>query len=153
MTNVVHAVWHEYEAACGCEYYKLIGIYRTPEAAARAREQAKILQGFRDYPDGFGIGASILGECGWADGFFHFQTDADLISDAEAEANLVASLTLPLSRHAKPAPSGYWIDELRRGETSFGCEVGRAGEKPFGEGVVEIIAYQQAVEDANARIS
>lgn len=48
---------------------KFIGIYETQEKADAARNRAKNLLGFRDFPEGFSIDRYELDKDHWTEGF------------------------------------------------------------------------------------
>jgi homoserine kinase type II len=61
-----------------------IGIYATEADALAAIEQLNALPGFRDYPEGFEIHPTRLGETGWRFGFITEYGSPP--KDAESEA-------------------------------------------------------------------
>jgi hypothetical protein len=48
---------------------KLVGVYRSPEAAAAATSRLSVQPGFRDHPHGFQIDAYTLDQDHWCEGF------------------------------------------------------------------------------------
>jgi hypothetical protein len=48
---------------------KLIGVYRSPEAAAAAASRLLVQPGFRDTPEGFQTNAYALDQDHWCEGF------------------------------------------------------------------------------------
>lgn len=152
MADEVYLLWHEYEDTNGCDQSKLIGAYRTHEAAVQALERSRTLPGFRDYPDGFEIAPVSLDRDSWTDGFVTMILDEHSNSEPDAAHRGLRGGNAPTTHHARPAPDGYWMYEIRRGETSWGCEVGRIGESvPFAHGLAEAVAFQRAVDDAFGR--
>jgi hypothetical protein len=71
MTNIntVYVLHHVRSDDTDDTNVKLIGIYRTREAAEAAIARLSQLLGFRDYPDGFHVGAYELDKDHWVDGF------------------------------------------------------------------------------------
>lgn len=152
MADEIYLLWHEYECADGRDELKLIGAYKTHEAAAKALERTRPLPGFCDHPDGFEIAPVRLDEDGWTDGFVVMVIDEHSNADPEAASRGLRSGIVPITHHVRPAPDGYWMYEIRRGETSLGCEVGRIGDStPLAQGLAEAVAFQRAVDDAFER--
>lgn len=147
----IFQLWHVYETHDGDDEEKWIGLYRTREAAEKARAHAATLPGFRDYPEAFYIRSSSVDECSWSDGFVTIITDLQEGAEEQAAARAAARAMMPVARYDRPAPDGYWIDELWYGEALFGYSVGRMDEPAFADGLVEATAYQCAVDDAIAR--
>ncbi|MEG8058513.1 hypothetical protein QP150_19275 [Sphingomonas sp. 22L2VL55-3] len=48
---------------------KLVGVYRSPEAAATAASRLSAQPGFRDHPHGFQTDAYALDQDHWREGF------------------------------------------------------------------------------------
>ena len=70
MSTIVFPLYHEYERPNGYAESKGLGIYSTREKAAAAIERYRILEGFRDYPDGFVIYETTLDKDeAWTEGF------------------------------------------------------------------------------------
>lgn len=65
----VFLVQHSYELNEGEDEVKTIGIFKTKASAKRAVEKAKLLPGFKRYPNDFYIDGYELGRLHWADGF------------------------------------------------------------------------------------
>jgi hypothetical protein len=50
--------------------WKLVGLYSTEALALAARERARRLPGFRDWPGGFRLYPGTVNTGSWEDGFF-----------------------------------------------------------------------------------
>lgn len=68
-TETVYDLWfiREYESREDTELH--IGIFATSEDAASAIALLRDKPGFRDFPEGFEIHETILGQVGWPEGF------------------------------------------------------------------------------------
>jgi hypothetical protein len=66
--DVAYVLQHSYETD-GCEETKVIGIYRSREAANMALQRLRATPGFGDHPSGFSIDEYRLDEDHWAEGF------------------------------------------------------------------------------------
>jgi homoserine kinase type II len=67
MTNV-YLLWHAHDLDEEVDA-KLLGVYSNKQKAEQARERAKSLPGFRDYPDQFHIDTYQVDEHHWKEGF------------------------------------------------------------------------------------
>jgi homoserine kinase type II len=65
---IVYLLWHVHDLENDADE-KVIGVYASQANAEAARERAKSLPGFRDYPDGFHIDGYELDEGQWREGF------------------------------------------------------------------------------------
>jgi hypothetical protein len=69
MPRIVYVLYHTHIAANGDADEKILGFYST-EGRARSRiEQARLLPGFRDAPDGFDVAACELDADTWTQGY------------------------------------------------------------------------------------
>lgn len=64
----VHLLWHAHDLDEEVEV-KLLGVYSTEQNAEKARERAKSLPGFRDYPEQFHIDRCKVDKDHWEEGF------------------------------------------------------------------------------------
>jgi len=69
MTDTVYLLWHSHEISASETDEKLIGVYRTREAAEQAISRTKLLPGFVDCPQGFEIDAYEIGVDNWTEGY------------------------------------------------------------------------------------
>ena len=67
--NSVQLLWHVRADDTYADDAKLIGVYRTVEAARNAISRLDRMPGFRDYPDGFQIEEYELDADHWTAGF------------------------------------------------------------------------------------
>ena len=65
----VFLLWHKHQRPGDQEDAKLIGVYKSREAAEGAKGRASRLPGFSSYQDGFHIDRYQLGQDHWGDGF------------------------------------------------------------------------------------
>jgi hypothetical protein len=61
-------VQHSYEVD-GEEAYKMIGVYRSEDAARRAVARLLSQPGFKEYPEGFSVERYPLDNDHWVEGF------------------------------------------------------------------------------------
>ena len=64
----VHLLWH-IRVIDDEEDFKMIGVYRSSEAAEAAVARLVEQPGFSDYPEGFTIEAYVLDQDHWLEGF------------------------------------------------------------------------------------
>jgi hypothetical protein len=69
MRRFVYLLWHTHAATDGSSDEKLLGVYSTEEHAQARIEQARLLPGFGEAPDGFEVAASELDKDEWAEGY------------------------------------------------------------------------------------
>lgn len=74
MLSRVYVLMHAHELDEGEDDIKLIGCYRTEEAARAAISRLLLQPGFRDHPQGFTIDAFELDADHWVKGFITVYT-------------------------------------------------------------------------------
>lgn len=67
--NSVFVVQHVRQFSDGREDVKLIGVYASQARAQQAVDRFRLLEGFRDYPNGFSIDPYVVDHDHWAEGF------------------------------------------------------------------------------------
>lgn len=67
--TAVFLLMHEHVTVGERDEVKMIGVYSTREKADAARARMKILEGFKDYPEGFSIDETIVDKDHWTEGF------------------------------------------------------------------------------------
>ncbi|RKR82624.1 hypothetical protein BDD43_2809 [Mucilaginibacter gracilis] len=69
--NAVYSLYHIHidPDLPGGEDVKLIGIYTSIEKAKDAQRRSEMLNGFKDFKDGFEISQNILDKDEWTSGF------------------------------------------------------------------------------------
>lgn len=77
----IYVVEHEYEKG-GYDRLKFIGVFASRDEAKKVVRQYKKLPGFKDWPKGFIIFETQLGECQWTDGFGPSEKLQKLIDEA-----------------------------------------------------------------------
>jgi hypothetical protein len=66
----IYIVEHEHELSEDSSDVKFIGVYLSRPDAEEAVKRALTRPGFKDYPDGFTINETVVGEDHWPEGFF-----------------------------------------------------------------------------------
>jgi homoserine kinase type II len=64
----VYLLWHAHNLDEE-EEVKLLGVYSSEQKAEKARERARSLPGFRDYPENFHIDRYAVDRDHWTEGF------------------------------------------------------------------------------------
>lgn len=65
----VYVLHHLYEREDGQEDAKLLGVFSSEAVALEKVETYKLLEGFRDYPEGFSIDKYLVDHSYWSEGF------------------------------------------------------------------------------------
>jgi homoserine kinase type II len=65
----LYVLLHQHRLDCGDVDEKLLGIYRSRDAASEGVQRLKLQSGFRDHPQDFLLTPRSVGELTWADGF------------------------------------------------------------------------------------
>jgi hypothetical protein len=67
------------------EDWKLLGVYSTRERARTRSETARLLPGFRLYPNGFLVEEWQLDDDGWSTGFATMTADNEWVPDPDPD--------------------------------------------------------------------
>jgi hypothetical protein len=68
-TASVYVVQHVLELPDDAEEIKMIGVYSSELDAQRAVERLRLVEGFRNYPDGFSVDRYELNKDHWTEGY------------------------------------------------------------------------------------
>ena len=76
---LTHSFVHDDD--CETEAFFLLGVYSSRDAAERRVEKARLLPGFRRYPEGFVVDEYEVDHDEWTSGFTEFDHDGRKVED------------------------------------------------------------------------